>query len=116
MTYGTVIGVKERCGIEMDDTRYDQTINRALAYADGVIDTMFTAINKTVPTAVPQILKDAASDLAAYYMLRIKEPEKAQMYLEHGTTLVNQYIDAKYRKGTVIRGTTGQVYSESDSS
>ena len=112
MTYGTVIGVKERCEINMDDTSYDQTINRALAYADGVIDTMFTAIGKTVPTATPQIIKDAACDLASYYMLRIKEPEKAQMYYEHGIALINQYIDAQYRKGTVIRGTTGQVYSD----
>ena len=113
MTYGTPIRVKDRCDIKMEDTEYDQKIVRAIAFSDALIDTMFADIDKTVPSSTPQIIIDASNDIATYYMLRSKQTETAIEYLVSGQKLVDQYLDAQYRKAGIGKIVTGQVASES---
>jgi len=103
LAYGTLSAVKERLGIDDTDTTHDTELNNALAYADGIIDAEFARIDETVPSTVPQAIKDASADFAAFYFLRNREPEKATTFYETGKMLLEKYIEGEYFKGVVKR-------------
>lgn len=105
-TYGTEIGVKSRCGIDIEDATQDFQISQALTYADGFIDAEFAQASQTVPApTTPQAIIDASEDLATYWMLRNTSPEQAGRYLESGASLIARYILGEYFKGVVERST-----------
>lgn len=104
-TYGTEVGVKSRCGFSIEETTQDFQISQALNYADGCIDSAFRQLNKTVPSPTPQLIKDAAEDLATYWMLRNTRLETAKEYLESGTRNLSNYIIGEYYQGIFERTT-----------
>lgn len=112
MVYGTELGIKDRCGIDSEDNAQIDVIRRAQAYADGVVDAVFAGdAAATVPTSTPQAVKDAADDLAAYYYLRNKAPERAKSYLDSAFELLTKHIKGTYQVGGIQALKRGGVKS-----
>jgi len=95
--------VKDRLGIERTETKQNIEIDGALAYADGWIDSQFAQYNQTVPTVVPQQIKDASADLAAFYFYRNQKPNKATIFFDSAQQLIENYLRGQYKKGTAMR-------------
>jgi hypothetical protein len=112
MPYGNVTGIKDRMDIEVDDSQYDLKISRALAYADGMIQGWFQESDATVPAIVPDIVQESANDLAAYHMLRTKNPELAQTFYMQAKGAIDAHLRAVYGGGGAVKVTTNQVESE----
>jgi phage gp36-like protein len=117
MTYGTTIGVKERCDISMEDATLDDMIARAITYADSIIDAQFTKAGTTVASPTPNLIIEAANDIAAYYILRTRNMDQAQKYNESGTATITQYLAANVtgHTGGAKRVTTSQVSNDTSS-
>ena len=115
--YGTKIGVKERLGLDQEDVSLDDSIDRAIAYADAVIDAAFTKATVTVPATTPQLIIESSNDIAAYYMLKSTNMDLAQKFYDGGALLLRNYLEANVTglKGGAKVVTTSQVKSDSDS-
>ena len=113
MTYGTTSDVKTRCEIEQDNDKYVDLIKRALDYADDMIDSLFKSAAAAVPTPTPPMIAEAASDIAAYFIIRPRNMELAEKYLTAGVNAVNLYISANVtgQTGGAQRVSTPQVSS-----
>lgn len=103
MAYTTKVSVKRRLGLALSETQYDSEIDEAIAWADGFIDAEFTHAGAAVPATIPNLIKSASADLAAYHFLRSREPDKATRFYEDGLIWLDKYIQATYGKSVVIR-------------
>lgn len=98
MAYATSTMVKER--MKISGTTRDAEISAAMTYGDARCDAAMSADGGSTPVSSPhQILKEAASDFAAYYMHRINNPDVATLFLESGKTMISSYIRKELRGG-----------------
>lgn len=98
MAYATSTMVKER--MKISGTTRDAEISAAMTYGDARCDSAISADGGSTPVSSPhQILKEAASDFAAYYMHRINNPTVATLFLESGKTLLKNYVKSELRQG-----------------
>lgn len=76
MTYATRTMVKDRLGIPLSDATEDVTIDSKLTAADAEVDNVLGRYT-TVPLTgtIPQIIKDAAADLAAALFREDRNPK-----------------------------------------
>lgn len=93
--------VKELLGFDVTDATNEEELIRCIQRADGRIDSLFAQVTQSVPTDVPQTIKDGSAEIAAYYFLRNRNPTQATNFLEDGVTLVMQYIRGQYFRGVV---------------
>jgi len=90
--------IKER--MRITGTTRDAEISAAITYGDARCDAAISANRGSIPVASPhQILKEAASDFAAYYMHRINNPTVATLFLESAKTLLSNYVRKELRQG-----------------
>lgn len=112
MTYGDTSKVKKLCKIDDGDATRNNEIDTALAFADALVQMIYEAASQTVESTVPEIVKNGASEIGAYYILRSQKPEEAKEHLQHGIWLCESYVKTKYCKSYVAPIKTSQVYSE----
>jgi len=102
-TYGTTEGLKRKLGIEVNDFTQQAELISDLQYADSVIDTHFAAIDEAVPSPTPRIIQEIAEILAQSKYLENRNPSESQQLKEQAESMLTEYIDAKYKKGIVLR-------------
>lgn len=102
MTYATKEMVKVRIGAAQSDTRQDVQIGHALTWADVKVNSAFEEVNETVPSVVPNVIKEIAADFATYFVLRNKNQAAAKSYLDSAEVSMGRYIDMKYRPKTLL--------------
>lgn len=100
-TYGDWDSLKDRLGIKRTDYTQEQKLAGALEYAKGRIDSMFAAVDETVPSFVPQPVVDAATDFAVAYWYRESQPDKTTQFERHAIELITEYIENTYYKGSI---------------
>ena len=90
--------VKQR--MKISGSSRDADVSVAMTYGDARCDAGITANGGSGSVSSPsQILKEAASDFAAYFMHRIDNPTVATLFLESAKTLLWNYITAEHRQG-----------------
>jgi len=102
MTYAESTMVKQR--MKISGSSRDADISVAMTYGDARCDAAISADGGAIPVTSPhQILKEAASDFAAYFMHRIDNPTVATLFLESAKTLLSNYVKKELRQGGSAR-------------
>jgi len=93
LTYATVSMVKRRMRIQATDTGRDADIEAAITFGDAFCNGAIKANGGGTPVLIPPTeLKEAAADLAAYYLFRSSNPTTASLYYDSGKTLLMNYV------------------------
>jgi len=105
MTYATETMVKSR--LKTTGTARDAEIAAALDWADQMCDALIVGAGGNGSVGSPSdMLKNAAADFAAAYMLRTDNPDTATLYENSARTLMRGYIAGNVT--TVGLGLTGR--------
>ena len=91
MTYATATMVKSR--MKITGTSRDTEITAALEWADQMCDAMIVGAGGDGSVSSPSdMLKNAAADFAASYIMRTDTPDVATLYENSARTLMKGYI------------------------
>lgn len=101
MTYGTKEVVRTYIGLEPTDSAQDIEVDRALTWADTYIDSTVAAVGGTVPETVPNAIKRASEDLAAFNWHRTKNPTTATLFYNTGMDMLHNWIASQYGQSIV---------------
>jgi hypothetical protein len=92
VAYSTVAEVKAVLNIVEDD--YNTEITVCVVSADALIDGLCKAQGLSVPTPVPQLVKDGSKQFAAWvFKKQWGDPEAAEHFYEAGLRFVQAHID-----------------------
>jgi phage gp36-like protein len=93
--YCSVSEVKPFLHIDSAETSEDSEIASCITAADGLIDGFMKAKGLAVPAVVPQLVKFAACNFAAWAYRRIRDPASAQGFWNDAVAFLQTYIDAE---------------------
>jgi hypothetical protein len=93
--YCTVLEVKPFLYIDSAETSEDTEIASYIVAGAGLVDGFLKAKNLAVPALVPQLVKFAACNFAAWAYRRIRDPQSAQGFWNDAVAFLQAYIDSE---------------------
>jgi hypothetical protein len=95
MDYCSVLEVKPFLHIDATETSEDTEITSCIATAGGLVDGFLKAKGLTAPAVIPQLLKFAVCNFAAWAYRRIRDPAGAQGFWNDAVAFLQTYIDCE---------------------
>jgi hypothetical protein len=93
--YCSILEVKPFLHIDLAETSEDSEIASCIVTGGGLIDGFLKAKSLTVPAVVPQLVKFAACNFAAWAYRRIRDPTSAQGFWNDAVAFLQTYVDAE---------------------
>ncbi len=93
--YCTVDDVKGPLQIDLAETKYDIDLARCVTTGSAIVDASLQQEDLTVPSTVPQLVKEAAAHYAAWEFRRWSDPLSAGAFWGEAERLMDKYIRAK---------------------
>ncbi len=95
MTYCEVADVKGiLVEIESSDETYDAEIEVCITSAEARVDAFLLQNKLTMPSPVPQLLKDATIYFTGWLFRRRRTPSGSPSFWTEGTRFFNAYVDS----------------------
>lgn len=94
--------VKMRLGIGESDDRRDAEIAYALTWSDTRINELFGRDNVNMPSPVPDFIKEAAADFAAFFCLRNKNVAVAKLYYDTALEDIKDYLLTRHKSKSLL--------------
>ena len=77
------------------DATLETEIEGCIVSADAFIDSELDKYGLTVPTAVPQVVKDASAHFAAWLFRHRRDPQGGVAFREEAEVFLRSYIEAE---------------------
>ena len=95
MAYASVADVKILLQVPADNTDYDIELSGCVESADAIVDSWLMKSGLSMPSPVPQNLKDASAYFAAWLFRRRRNyQENTSSFWTEATRFFNAYVDA----------------------
>ena len=93
--YCTVADVKPVLHIDLAETSEDVELASCVTTGSGLVDGFLKAVGLVVPSVVPQLIKDAAANFAAWAYRRVRDPGSAAGFWKDAQGFLQAYVDAE---------------------
>jgi hypothetical protein len=80
--------------LQETSSTYDAEVASCIVSGDGLVDSLLKVESLTVPSVVPQNIKDADAYFAAWMFRRRRDPTGAEAFWSEGQRFLNVYIDS----------------------
>ena len=87
--------VKAVLQIDIAETKYDTQLADCIVSGSALVDGFLKPKELTVPSTVPQVLKDAAKFFAAWMFRRFSDPVGAEAFWTEAQRFLDNYIEAE---------------------
>ena len=95
VAYASVADVKVLLQVPADNTDYDVELGDCVESADAIVDSWLLKSGLSMPSSVPQNLKDASAYFAAWLFRRRRNyQENTSSFWTEATRFFNAYVDA----------------------
>jgi hypothetical protein len=91
--YCSVTDVKLVLHIEAEDTSQDSKLAESVTIGSTLIDNLLSAKTLTVPSIVPDLVKQAAANFAGWNYRKVLDPDGAEAFWVSANRLLDAYID-----------------------
>ncbi len=91
--------VKPILVIAPDETTYDTELAACVVTGDAIIDRLLRREGLSVPSSVPQNVKDASANFAAWDFRRKRDPGSAEGFWVAANRFLQMYIDSEAESG-----------------
>ena len=93
--YCTVADVKIILVIDAAETSEDAELAGCVTSGSSLVDGLLKINGLTVPVLVPELIKSAAKNFAAWEYRRRREPDEAEAFWNDAQRFLQAYIDAE---------------------
>jgi hypothetical protein len=93
--YCTSDNVKDVLQIDLAETKYDSQLADCIVSAIGLVDGFLKPKDLSVPTVVPQLIKDATKFFASWMFRRFSDPVGAEAFWVEANRFLDAYIAAE---------------------
>jgi hypothetical protein len=96
--YCGVEDVKLILHIDQAESCEDAELAGCVSTGSGLVDGFLQVKGLTVPGIVPQLLKDAAANFAAWAYRRVRDPSGAQGFWNDAIRFLQTYVDSEFEE------------------
>jgi hypothetical protein len=94
--YCGIADVKPVLHLDLVESSEDVELAGCVVTGCGLVDGFLQVKGLTVPSVVPQLLKDAAANFAAWAYRRVRDPFGAQGFWNDALQFLQTYVDSEF--------------------
>ena len=96
--YCEIADVKPLLHLDLEESSEDVELNGCVSTGSGLVDGFLQVKGLTVPGVVPQLLKDAAANFAAWSYRRVRDSSGAQGFWADAIRFLQTYVDGEFEE------------------